>query len=132
MALKDEILILEKRYWQALKDKDVATVMSLTDDPCLIAGAQGVSRINHDEFENMMSSATYAIDRFQIMDDAEVELLSNEVAILAYRVQEDLNVDGKPISLEAADSSTWVKRGGRWRCAMHTESIKGDPFGRDR
>jgi len=130
--LKDEILILEKRYWQALKDKDVATVMSLTDDPCLIAGAQGVSRINHDEFENMMSSATYAIDRFQIMDDAEVELLSNEVAILAYRVQEDLNVDGKPISLEAADSSTWVKRGGRWRCAMHTESIKGDPFGRDR
>lgn len=132
MALKDEILILEKRYWQALKDQDVATVMSLTDDPCLIAGAQGVSRINHDDFENMMSSATYAIDRFQIMDDAEIELLGNEVAILAYRVQEDLNVDGKPISLEAADSSTWVKRGGRWRCAMHTESIKGDPFGRDR
>jgi hypothetical protein len=47
-------------------------------------------------------------------------------------VHEDLIVDGKPVSLDAADSSTWVKRDGQWKCAMHTEAILGDPFGRDR
>ena len=43
-----------------------------------------------------------------------------------------LTVDGKPLTLEAADASTWVRRDGRWLCALHTESILGDSFGRDR
>jgi hypothetical protein len=25
-----------------------------------------------------------------------------------------------------------VRRGGRWVCALHTEAIAGDPYGRDR
>ena len=48
------------------------------------------------------------------------------------RVHEDLTVEGEPVSLDAADASVWVRREGHWRCAMHTESITGDPFGRDR
>jgi hypothetical protein len=29
-----------------------------------------------------------------------------------------------------ADASPWVQRDRRWVCALHTESIAGDPFGR--
>ena len=47
-------------------------------------------------------------------------------------VHEELTVDGKPLTLDAADTSTWVRREGRWLCALHTEAIAGDPFGRDR
>jgi hypothetical protein len=43
-----------------------------------------------------------------------------------------MTVDGKPLSLDAADTSTWVKKDGEWLCAAHTEAITGDPFGRDR
>ena len=43
-----------------------------------------------------------------------------------------VTVDGQPLSLDAADSSTWVRTDGRWQCAMHTESVLGDPFGRSR
>lgn len=50
----------------------------------------------------------------------------------SYRVHEELTVDGKPVTLDAADASTWVRRNGRWVCALHTEAISGDPFGRDR
>jgi hypothetical protein len=46
-------------------------------------------------------------------------------------VKEEMTVDGKPVTIDAADASTWVRRNGKWRCAMHAESIKGDPFGRD-
>jgi hypothetical protein len=59
-------------------------------------------------------------------------MLADDVAIVAYKVTEDLTVQGKPVHLEAADSSTWVRRDGRWVCALHTEAIAGDPFGRDR
>jgi hypothetical protein len=54
------------------------------------------------------------------------------VALVGYKVHEDLTVDGKSVSLDAADTSTWVRRDGRWVCALHTESLLGDPFGRDR
>jgi len=39
---------------------------------------------------------------------------------------------GKPVTLDAADASTWVKKDGRRLCALHTESLIGDPYGRDR
>jgi hypothetical protein len=31
-------------------------------------------------------------------------------------------VDGKPVASDAADASVWIKRGGQWQCALHTES----------
>src|SRR5688572_15023772 len=49
-----------------------------------------------------------------------------------YKVHEAVMVDGKPLTVDAAHSSTWTKRNGRWVCALHSESIEGDPFGRDR
>jgi hypothetical protein len=59
-------------------------------------------------------------------------MLGDDVAIVAYKVKEDMTVEGKPLQLEAADTSTWVRKDGRWLCALHTEALTGDPFGRDR
>jgi hypothetical protein len=47
-------------------------------------------------------------------------------------LNEVLSEGGQPLTLEANDTSVWVRRDGTWRCAMHTESISGDPYGRDR
>ena len=41
-AIDAEILDLERRYWQAMQDRDLRTAVSLTEFPCLIAGASGV------------------------------------------------------------------------------------------
>jgi hypothetical protein len=64
--------------------------------------------------------------------DDQVRQLGDDVAVVAYTVHEKLTVDGQPVTLDAADASTWVRRNGRCVCALHTESVKGDPFGRDR
>jgi ketosteroid isomerase-like protein len=130
--LERELLDLEKQYWRAIKDNDIDAALRLTDDPCIVAGAQGVSRVDKTAFERMMTAAPWTLHEFEIKDDAEVRLINDDVAILAYKVQEKLTVDGKPVTMDAADASTWVRRGGRWVCALHTESIAGDPFGRDR
>ena len=131
-TVEAELMELERRYWQAIQDKDVETAMRLTDEPCIITGAQGVGSIDRKTMAAMMSSDRYTLHRFEIKDGAQVRLLGDATAIVAYQVHEELTVEGKSVALDAADSSTWVRRDGRWLCALHTESIVGDPFGRDR
>jgi uncharacterized protein (TIGR02246 family) len=128
----DDLLALEREYWQAIKDKDPDAVMRLSDDTCIVTGAQGVGKIGRDALAGMIKGAPYTLHSFALGNDAEVRLVTDDVAVIAYKVHEELTVDGKPVTLEAADSSVWVRRDGRWVCALHTESILGDPYGRDR
>jgi uncharacterized protein (TIGR02246 family) len=131
-SVEAELLKLEKKYWQAMKDKDVDAAIRLTDDPCIITGSQGVARIDRNKLSAMLTSASWTLNEFSVKDDVQVRMVGEDVAILAYQVHEELTVEGKPVALNAADASTWVRRDGRWVCALHTESIAGDPFGRDR
>jgi ketosteroid isomerase-like protein len=131
-TIERELMDLERRYWQALQDKDVAAALELTDDPCVVAGAQGVGVIDHAAYRRMMEHATWTIVDFDIGDDAQILMLDDDTAFVAYTVHEELEVDGEAVALDAADTSTWVRRDGRWVCATHTESIAGDPYGRDR
>jgi hypothetical protein len=130
-AVEHELLELEKQYWQAIRDKDTSAAMRLTDDPCIVTGAQGVGAIDRKTFEQMLASPNWSLHDFEL-SDTTVRQVSDQVAIVAYKVTEKLTVDGKPLTLNAADASTWIRRDGRWVCALHTESIAGDPFGRDR
>jgi uncharacterized protein (TIGR02246 family) len=130
--IEEELIALEKKYWQAIQDKDVKVVAELSDDPCIVAGAQGVAQIGRDAMRAMFEKASWSLNRFELGKDAQVRMLGDDVAILAYRVHEELTVDGKPLALDASDASTWVRRDGKWVCALHTEALTGDPFGRDR
>lgn len=130
-ALKRELIDLETRYWRALQAKDVDTALALTSDPCVVAGAQGVARIDKSAFAALMQSADWTLKTFDIQD-VLVEQPAQDVAVVGYKVREALTVQGEPVELEAADASTWVRRDGNWICALHTESLLGDPYGRDR
>ena len=129
--VEQELIELEKQYWTALKDNDVDAALRLTDDSVIVTGAQGVGRIDHNMFRGMMQGATWKLHDFQLTD-LQVLMVRDDVGIVAYKVREDMTVDGKPLTLQAADASTWVRRNDRWVCALHTESIAGDPYGRDR
>jgi ketosteroid isomerase-like protein len=129
--IEAQLLDHEKQYWQAIKDRDVQAAMRLTDDPCIVTGAQGVARITRQAFAGMLQAGGWTLHEFTL-SDVQVKVLSEDVAIVAYKVKESLTVDGKPLTLEATDSSTWVRREGQWMCALHTEALTGDPFGRDR
>ena len=130
-TIERELMDLERRYWQALKDRDTATALSLTDETCIVTGPQGVGKMDRATLEKMMKTASYTLDDFELKD-AQVMCLSDDVAVLAYTVHEVMTVEGKVVSRDAAGASTWVRRDGQWRCALHTESLTGDPFGRDR
>jgi uncharacterized protein (TIGR02246 family) len=130
--VEKEDIELERQYWQALKDNDPEVVERLTDDVCIVTGPQGVGQLDKASMLEMMANATYTLDSYELDKDMKVRVLGDDVAIVAYKVHETLTVDGQPVTIDAADSSTWVRRNGRWVCALHTEAIEGDPFGRDR
>jgi ketosteroid isomerase-like protein len=130
-AIEKEVLELERKYWQAIKDGDVEVLARLSDDPCVVTGAQGVGQISREVLKGMFAGATWKLEGFEI-SNAIVRAVTDDVVAVAYKIHERLTVDGKPLTIDASDSSVWVRRGGAWVCAVHTEAIAGDPFGRDR
>ena len=129
--LEDDLLGREHQYWQAIQDGDAPLLGRLSADQSVVTGASGVGRIDRATLEGMFSGATWKLTAFEITD-AIVERFTDDVAVVAYRVHEELLVDGASLTLDAADTSTWVRAGDEWQCAAHTESLLGDPFGRDR
>jgi uncharacterized protein (TIGR02246 family) len=129
---EQELIGLERQFWQAMKDGDVQAAVDLTEFPCVVSGPQGVRAIDEETFAKMMEQTTYSLDRYAISDDATVNLVNDDLAVVGYQIHEECTVDGQPVQLDAAESSTWVRRDGKWRCVQHSESLNGDPFGRDR
>jgi hypothetical protein len=130
-SVEQELIDLERQYWQAMKDGDAAACGRLSDDPCVVAGASGAAQLDRATLVKMMGTGAWKLNAFELAKPI-VRLLTADVGVVAYKVHEDMTVDGKPVRLDAADSSVWVRRDGQWLCAVHTESIAGDPFGRDR
>ena len=128
-----ELLALERQYWDALKDRDTRTIGRLTPEDSTVAGASGVAGVDPRSIVKMIESAQYRIKDYRIdPQTTRINRLCDDVVALTYGVHEDLEVDGKPVKLDAFDMSVWKHYENGWACVLHTESIKGDAFGRDR
>ncbi|HEY7371551.1 MAG TPA: nuclear transport factor 2 family protein, partial [Polyangia bacterium] len=100
-ALQDELLSLERRYWQALQDRDDDAALQLTDDPCIVAGAQGIASLDHRTMADLLKQGSWKLQSFKIDADVKVRMIGDDVALLAYTVHEELTVDGNPVKLQA-------------------------------
>jgi hypothetical protein len=130
---QQELLGQEKRFWDAMKKKDGRETAQMTDDGCIVVGAQGVSAIDGATMNKLTVEGEWELKQFTFDErKAQVRFINDDVAIVAYPVSERVVVDGETLPIEANDSSVWVRRDGTWRCALHTESLAGDPYGRDR
>jgi hypothetical protein len=130
-AIDTELLALEKQYWDAIKNKDGSAATRLSDDRCIVVGPHGIGEIDKQALAGMVERTSSELAKYRF-DDREVHIraVSDNVAVIAYKVHEELIVDGKPTTMNAFDSSVWVRRESGWVCAMHTEAIAGDPYSR--
>ena len=103
-TVENEIVELERRYWQALQDGDEVTPARLSDDPCIVAGAQGIASLDRRAVANMMKEASWKLERFEIDPDVKVRIIGERVAVLAYKVREEVAVDGRLLKFEASDT----------------------------
>ena len=128
-----ELLANEKRFWDAMKAKDGRQAARMTDDGCIIVGAQGVSSVDAPTMEKLTAEGGWELEQYAFDEhNAKVRFIGDDIAIVAYKVNERVVIDGSSLPINANDASVWVKRDGEWRCALHTESLAGDPFGRDK
>ena len=118
-----DILELERKYWQAVKAHDADTIASLSDTTCLVVGPQGIREFDPESISQTAQTMTYVLKSYEIDESlAEIVRVDENIAVVAYRVRTDAEMEGKKARTDAFDSSVWVRRGDTWVCAMHTET----------
>ena len=133
LTREQELMDTERRFWDAMQKKDGKAASRLTDDGCIVVGAQGVSTIDPKMMGKMTTEGKWELQKYSFNEKTrQVRFISEDIAIVGYTVSERVVVDGQTLQFDANDSSVWVHRDGEWRCALHTESLTGDPFGRDK
>jgi ketosteroid isomerase-like protein len=125
LATKDEIVALEKSYWDAIKAKDGRRTAKLSGDTALVTGARGVMSIPKAKMGKMTEEGNWTLDSYAF-DEVEVSTPAPDVAIIAYTVRQKVTMDGNAQEMRAADSSTWVRGADGWECHAHSETFLTD------
>ena len=121
-ALTQELIGLEKKYWSAMEKRDLNSAIELTDFPCLVAGPHGSRLVDQAQFTEMFNSNEKSTLSAEIQGEPQVRILSENSAVIAYKVRSKMTSPEKNETLDAVDTSTWVRKNGRWTCAHHTET----------
>ena len=125
MPQTNEIETLEKRFWQSMVDKDAKTAAAMIADEALVTGPMGTMKIDPAKYEEMTNAGEWTLESYA-MSDVSVVCPSDDVAIIAYKVNQKGDMKGRAMDLNCADSSTWVRDGDEWKVALHTETILGE------
>jgi len=129
--LEGTLVGLEREYWDAMISKDPTVATRLTAERQIYTGPQGVSTIGADAIGSMVQSDGWKLKSYDF-SDVTVLAPTRNMAIVAYHVTEKIDVDGESVTLDANDSTVWLRQNGAWAAVLHSESLEGDPFGRDR
>jgi hypothetical protein len=119
---KDEIVALEKEFWDAMKAKDGERASQLSGKLALTTSARGVARIPKAKMGKMTEEGEWTLDSYEF-DDVEVVAPTPDVAIIAYKVKQKVTMNGKKQELHAADTSTWIRGADGWECHAHSETF---------
>ena len=119
---RDELIALEKSYWDAIKAKDGKATAALSGETSLVTGARGVSSIPQSKMAAMTEAESWELESYAF-EDVEVSTPTPDVAIVAYTVRQKVKMDGKRQEMRAADSSTWIRGADGWQCHAHSETF---------
>ena len=119
---KQQIIDLETKFWTSMKEKDVPTAQAMIADECLITGPMGTMKADPAKYAEMTKDGQWTLENFEF-SDVNVIFPSDDVAVIAYKVHQTGEMKGEPMDLNCADSTTWTRSDGTWKCALHTETI---------
>jgi hypothetical protein len=119
-----EIEGLESAFWQSMVDGKASVATGMLTEPAVMVSGHGLLKFDHASYEKMASKDETKLVDFEF-SDFDVVFPNDDVAVASYRVRQDMQAQGKPLSSqEAFDSSTWVRMNGDWKCVAHTESLQ--------
>lgn len=128
MTTQAEIMGLERKFWQSMVDMDIDTAVSLLDEQSTSAGARGIHYFDPAGYKEMARSGDARITSFEFFDE-RVVFPTPDVAIASYKARQSFTMDGQSHEMDVYDTTTWVRKGGKWVASAHTETPeqKGPP-----
>ena len=121
-AKRQSIIDLEQRFWQSMVDKDSKLARTMIADECLVTGPMGSMKLDPDKYAEMTDKGDWELKAFDF-SDIDVIMPNDDTAVIAYKVHQQGTMKGDKMDMKCADSSTWVRDGNHWKCALHTETV---------
>ena len=121
MATHDEIMELERRFWRSMRDMDVDAAVALLDEESTSVSGWGIHHFGPDEYRAMALSGNARITSFELSEERVIFPLP-DVAVATYKARHSFSMDGKNHEMDVYDTTTWVRKGGRWLACAHTET----------
>jgi len=121
------IIDLETKFWQSMVDNDTDTALAILCEPSLMVSSKGAMRFGHEDFRRMAEKGAMKLQSYQL-SDMQVVFPNDDTAVLTYHARQTTAPRGQSdgaMTEEMNDSSTWVKDGDAWKCAVHTETPAG-------
>lgn len=117
------LIALENKFWQSIVDQDTDTALEMLCEPALMVSSHGAFSFDHDGYRKMAEESSMTVKSFEL-NDVEVVFPNDTTAIVTYSVKQEVTPKGKKKSVaqKMHDSSTWIQKGQRWQCVMHTET----------
>ena len=119
-----QLIELEKKFWQSMVREDTDAALSLLDQQALMVSSHGAMKFDHMQYRQMAQQGAMVLKDFTLRD-IDVFQPTEDMAILTYRVKQSMaprGQEGKGTTEEMADSSTWVRKEAQWQCVAHTET----------
>lgn len=119
---------LEQRFWQSMVDEDTDTALGMLCEPAFMVSPHGSMKFDHAGYRQMAEHGSMLIKSYELRD-MDATFPTDDAAILTYKVKQVLSPRGKSQEIEQhmADTSTWIREEGGWRCVMHTEAPATTP-----
>ena len=121
MATANEIMSLERRFWESIRDRDADAAAALLDDQSMSTSPWGIHHFDPAGYKAMAESGDAKLTSFEFSDE-KVYFPLPDVAIASYRAEQSFTIGGEPREMTVYDTTTWVRKGGRWLATAHTET----------
>ena len=123
LAPQDDLLAtltaLEESYWEGWKNHDGAPVMQHSADNVVVISKTGVKKLSKQDEMKRYQEHTCDTKTYSFSDRA-VHRVSEDVAILTYRLTVDETCDGVKSPENEFVSAVYVRQNGNWMfAALH-------------
>jgi Domain of unknown function (DUF4440) len=122
-TLEDTLIALEKKSWEAWKNRDGKFFDEFLSDDHLEVGFGGLA--NKSAVVNMVGSPVCTVKSYTV-DKFKCTQIDTNVAVLNYYATQDTVCYGKSVPSPVWVTSLFVKRGNRWVNVLyqHSEAIQ--------
>lgn len=129
MTRAAEIMQLETEFWQSLLDDEPERAAALLTETATSVAKFGIHHFTPAEYITMARKGPAKLTAFAFSND-KVLFPTPDVAIATYEVEQKFEMNGELQEMVCLDTTTWVRRDGRWLAAAHTETAKQEMHNR--